>query len=324
MLIPWESNKQIVAGDLAAAYHDVEGKFHVIYTPEGTRQPHLISAEVPLGIWDNLTFTEPVAIAPDNNLVSINIFNQPDDNVWIVWETDKQHRLSILPDTGEIYDPESVYRLYYAVDTEKLYMNISETWQFIGSPNIQQLIGYQEVLDGAPIYDDTELKQRLEALELVPAPVPYDDGALIARLEALEANPPGTYDDSVIQQAIVDLDTRLDTLEAGSPPVDTRSTFAQVANYAAYAGKATQEEIDNFIDVVHATSQIFKVITIDTTYWYVFASDGSTLDVDTTTKQITSNGTMYSIEPNNLDRNRGTSVDWSTQGTVVVHETYIR
>jgi hypothetical protein len=218
MIIEWESTSILTEGTAASAYQDEKGKLHIVYLPPGSGQPNLKTATIALGIWNNLTLSEPVAIAPDNNVISTNIFQQPDDNVWFVWETAKQHRIAVLPDTGEIYDPESVYRLYYAVDTEKLYMNISETWQFIGSPNIQQLIGYQEVLDGAPIYDDTDLQQRLEALELAPAPVPYDDGALIARLEALEATPPGTYDDSAIQQAIVDLDARLDTLEAGPPP----------------------------------------------------------------------------------------------------------
>lgn len=218
MLIPWESSAILTQGSAPNAYHDEKGKLHLVYLPPGSGQPHLMTADIVLGAWGNLTLSAPMPIAPDNDVVGINLFQQPDDNVWFVWETSKTHRIAVLPDTGEIYDPESFYRLYYAVDTEKLYMNISEIWTFIGSPNIQQLVGYQEVLDGAPIYDDTALRQRLEALELEPAPVPYDDGALIARLEALEANPPGTYDDSAIQQALIDLDGRLDTLEAGPPP----------------------------------------------------------------------------------------------------------
>jgi hypothetical protein len=189
MEITWESTSVIVEGSKASAYHDVDGKLHIVYLPTGTSQPHIVSAPINLGIWENLVFTDPAPIAPDNNVINLNIFQQPDDNMWIVWETDKQHRIAVVPDTGEIYDPESVYRLYYAVDTEKLYMNISEIWTFIGSPNIQQLVGYQEVLNGAPIYDDTELRQRLEALELAP-PTTYDDSAIIARLDALEAGAP--------------------------------------------------------------------------------------------------------------------------------------
>jgi hypothetical protein len=160
MQIPWEASKQLVAGSKAAAYQDVDGVFHLIYSPEGTRQPHIVSAEVPLGVWDPLTFSDPIAIAPDNNLVSINIFNQPDDNVWIVWETDKQHRIAVIPDTGEIYDPESVYRLYYAVDTEIMYMNISEIWTPVGSPNLAKLVGFKEVDD------------RIKALENPAPPAP--------------------------------------------------------------------------------------------------------------------------------------------------------
>lgn len=160
MQIPWESSQQIGPGSLSAAYQDEKGKFHLVYAPEGTRQPHLISADVPLGVWDNLVFSAPAALAPDNNLVSINIFNQPDDNVWIVWETDKQHRIAIIPDTGEIYDPESVYRLYYAVDTEIMYMNISEIWTPVGSPNLAKLVGFKEIDD------------RIKALENPAPPAP--------------------------------------------------------------------------------------------------------------------------------------------------------
>lgn len=147
MLIQWESPKFVASGSAANGFHDEDGKLHVVYLPHGSGQPTMISAYVEGGLWDNIQFGNPTAIAPDTDVVDINMYHFHESNTWLVWESEKAHRFAVTPDDGDIYDPESMYRLYYAVDTEKLYMNISETWEFIGSPRIENLVGYEDLVE---------------------------------------------------------------------------------------------------------------------------------------------------------------------------------
>lgn len=233
MKINWESTTVVGPGKSANAFQDEKGKLSIIYLPTGSGQPHLITAEVPLGGWESLVYSDPLAIAPDTNVEHINIFQQPDDNLWLVWETKNTHRIAVTPDTGEIYDPESMYRLYYAVDTEKLYMNISETWQFIGSPNLSNLVGFEELTNSLKGITDsigditTKLDSVLNKVSTIETSEDYLNTKVVAAVTTLTGQVTEGFvrveqelDTMATQTAnsFVALEGRVTALEEGAPP----------------------------------------------------------------------------------------------------------
>ena len=88
---------------------------------------------VPLGIWDVLDLTQEQTLIVDNEVELVRSKSITDVLNLVVWKDGNYHRILAFPDDYKLYDPTSVHRLYWAVDTEKLYMNISDTWQMIGT-----------------------------------------------------------------------------------------------------------------------------------------------------------------------------------------------
>lgn len=151
MKLVMEAPVKIANGRSATIVHDEEGRAHLFYEADKLMWAH---TEVPLGIWDdNVRFINAIPIAPDDDVSNLHVHYLPKGKMWFTWKNGDTHRFAVHTDDGPQHELTSPYRLYYAVDTEKLYMNISETWQFIGSPNIANLVGY------------SELVARIEALE---------------------------------------------------------------------------------------------------------------------------------------------------------------
>lgn len=194
-----EYSEVIAQGSVPQIIQDEEGLVHLFYVPTGAQQINHTTSEVELGLWEGLIFGAISPIAPDEGIKNLSTMYLPDGKFWFTWQTEETHRYAVTPDDGPQYQLDTPYRLFYAVDTEKLYMNISETWQFIGSPNIDQLVGYGDLIQyidskSVPTYDDTELTSRVTALE--------EDVAAIQ-----------PYDDTALQQAVTDIEARVETLE---------------------------------------------------------------------------------------------------------------
>lgn len=250
MKITVESSKLIAGGTAPQIVHDEEGLVHLFYVPNGERRIQHLTSEVPLGNWDSLNFTTPTDIAPDDNVEHFNVEYLPDGKMWFVWKNSDTHRFAVWRDEGPTHELTSPYRLYYAVDTEKLYMNISETWQFIGSPNIKQLEGYGdliEYIDSGSISDITELRSSLDTVK--------------TDVEALKAAPPSSYDDTTLKD-------RITALEQG---VDSAIDMTAVYRVLAVTTGLTSTDSTNFIEGLKKTGHIVTAIqtadllTVDTT-----------------------------------------------------------
>lgn len=158
MRLLMEEPVKIANGRNATIVHDEEGRAHLFYEADKLMWAH---TEVPLGIWDDsVRFINAIPIAPDDDVSNLHVHYLPEGKMWFTWKNGDTHRFAVHKDDGPQHELTSPYRLYYAVDTEKLYMNISETWQFIGSPNIKNLEGYDELVDKVDM-----LLSRIEALE---------------------------------------------------------------------------------------------------------------------------------------------------------------
>lgn len=145
MRLVMETPVKIANGRSATIVHDEEGRAHLFYEADKLMWAH---TKVPLGIWDgSVRFINAIPIAPDDDVSNLHVHYLPEGKMWFVWKNGDTHRFAVHKDDGPQHELTSPYRLYYAVDTEKLYMNISETWQFIGSPNIKNLEGYDELVD---------------------------------------------------------------------------------------------------------------------------------------------------------------------------------
>ena len=142
--------KIVDKGTIPIARHKPNNTFEVLFVDNG--QLMSITSYPELGQWENLEFSEPEQKAPDSNINTLNIYYYPGTRTWIAWSTEDEpnmHRYVVDPDE----EPEiehTPYKLYYAYDTDMLYMNIEEFWYFIASLRHDLLMGLN--LDVHPQY----------------------------------------------------------------------------------------------------------------------------------------------------------------------------
>lgn len=117
----------------AAALHHPDNVFQIFY--EEDENLFIIEAPTPYGDFSELVFTEPRMVAANFTFNDLLVRRTRRDKFWFIWETDGDIRIAPWPDDSPPYEVDDPYRLYYAVDTKKLYMNINQRWQFIGSPS---------------------------------------------------------------------------------------------------------------------------------------------------------------------------------------------
>lgn len=123
--------------------------------------------ELTLGSVVDFTILRGTLLSADKNIRDLKAIHLPGGKVWFTWIDAKGGVKQAIwedePIAGEALSP---YKLYYAVDTEKLYMNIEDTWEFVGSPNIAKLNGYIDipVLEGGG-YDLSSLVDRIQSVE---------------------------------------------------------------------------------------------------------------------------------------------------------------
>lgn len=153
-----ESSEVIAEGRAASLVQDSKGDIHLFYVPSNVTRLHYSTAFIDKGDWQDVVLSRPLPVAPDLDVLYTDVIVLPgDDKLRIVWQTEEYHRFAVHVDDGPQHALDSPYRLYYAVDTEKLYMNISETWQFIGSPKLNNLEDTADILG--------EMSDKISALE---------------------------------------------------------------------------------------------------------------------------------------------------------------
>lgn len=359
MLITWESSGELIQGTNAQMYQDDEGVVHLLYLPFAGGQIHESTATVSLGIWDKLEFSAPTPVAPDEGITNLTITHVTDNNIWLLWQTDKAHRFAIDPDDGEILDPTTPYRLFYAVDTEKLYMNISETWQFIGSPNVKTLEGFEDHIEDFQALGSSVAQQGADVIAVNEAVISQTakivvmDELITTQGTTIETQKQLNESQEIIIESQKQLNESQETTiasllaaiqsqgdrikaieDAGGitppdpepePEPDPRDDFAIMSRYSSFAGNATQAEADNFIDVVHNLGKVFKIVSLGASFMYIIATTGSYINIDTGTNSVTSDGDMFTCDGGtSLNRPRGASINWAGQPGIIVHETYTR
>lgn len=87
--------------------------------------------------------------------------------------------VSFTPNEASLYSPSSLYRLYWATDTRKLFMNIMDTWQMIGTTK-------HELLEDVGTLTHEQLERALSDV--------------LARVGNLEAVPPGSSEINFVEK----------------------------------------------------------------------------------------------------------------------------
>lgn len=123
--------QEITTGDFPAAYHDQDGIVSVYTVQDG--HIHQIQTQPELGEWDGLLFSPATTVGVDESIENIKVRGLPHEKLWFTWKSGDLRMIAPWPDDSPPYELLDPYRLYYAVDSEKLYQNINQRWQFIAT-----------------------------------------------------------------------------------------------------------------------------------------------------------------------------------------------
>jgi len=141
MQLTFEFTEELIDGLMPSVYNLPDGVMFVYISPDDGKMYYRTAPnpDEDTGVnWEEdvrlyLINDAPKMLALDHNIEWPVICYLPRVRTYFTWYSEDRHRISMLPDDGPLYPPESPYRLYYGVDTEILYMNIAEMWQMIGT-----------------------------------------------------------------------------------------------------------------------------------------------------------------------------------------------
>lgn len=85
-----------------------------------------------LGMWENIDLTEQEFKLIDSGILEVDGDYSEDTDIILMNKLDET-RIVVMPDDRPPHSYSSPYRLYYAYDTKKLYMNMADSWHFIAS-----------------------------------------------------------------------------------------------------------------------------------------------------------------------------------------------
>ena len=107
-------------------------------------------------------------------------------------------------------------------------------------------------------------------------------------------------------------------------PTHKREEFAQVENYQDMVNVTTQEEADEFIDKVHASNKIFKLIKVNEDMIFIVVTEGTYIKVNEADRNVVSDGIMHTCNSENLNEFRGYRIEWQAEESIERLEYYIR
>lgn len=150
-----ESTITIPSGDSSVVIHHPDNKVDV-YSKINSNYSKM-SGSLNLGLWDELEFDSSEVVCLDNatGITSSSII---DILTVFVWTDGKSHRIAAVPDNSPVYSPTSVNRLYWATDTKKMYQNIADTWQMVGTLR-------HELMDNVGKYTHNEIDDKLDSID---------------------------------------------------------------------------------------------------------------------------------------------------------------
>lgn len=147
MELQFEINRTLVSGNNAALYQGTDGSLHLLYKPTVDSAPTYAFAEFTDNDWSTVQPVNQHIATNDKDATDLEIVILPDTKTWFKWHSKGTIRVAIDVDEKEVFDNASPHRLFYAVDSQKLYQNVSDNWEFVASPQIANLEGYQALLD---------------------------------------------------------------------------------------------------------------------------------------------------------------------------------
>lgn len=117
-----------------------------------------LSGELELGLWDNIKFENNGNMCLDVESDGLSLSSIVDCYSVFVWKDGNSHRIAVIPDNSPVYSPTSVNRLYWATDTKKMYQNIADTWQMVGTLK-------HELMDNVGKYTHNEIDDKLDSID---------------------------------------------------------------------------------------------------------------------------------------------------------------
>lgn len=179
-----ETTISIPSVDSSVIVHNPDNRVD-LYTKVNS-QYNKLSGKLDLGLWNTLSFDDCGVICMDTDAVSMSVSSMVDVFSVFVWKDGKSHRIAVIPDNSPIYAPTAVNRLYWATDTKKMYQNIADTWQMVGTLR-------HELMDNIGKYSHSEVDTKLDEIDIKLTEISD-------KLEILEGNTPdgGEYTHSNI------------------------------------------------------------------------------------------------------------------------------
>lgn len=171
MQLQFEIQDYIGNGHNPIMVHTPANEVYILYVDsKGDLRAYLTST--PMGSWTDRTFIDAGIVTGDKNIKYLRNTSLPAVQSVFVWKVDNMHKVAYNPNIFPAYDSKSPYRLYYGIDTEKLYMNIAERWEFIGTLRHSLMQELDE--DNHPQYLNVDRHDQLERHALGTV-VPHDD-----------------------------------------------------------------------------------------------------------------------------------------------------
>jgi hypothetical protein len=283
MEIKIERVVELGQGKSAAAVHTPDNKFRLLYVDPLEKKLYSREAETPMGQWESLELSDPEMISADTDVSWIDSTRISGYRDWYVWGSDDTTfmRMATDPDKSDRY-VDSPYRLYYAVDSEKMYMNISELWTYVGSPKIEKLIGYDQLIS------------RIATIETSVGLDAEEGSTVLARLESIETR-------------LTDFEQRLIMLEGGTPPESAGPTEITTFPYVHDSGIVEVRKAGTSTDItgLYYNSTTGRVETKDSTGVVLFGEDKNNTTAANTTWGIGPSGvnTTFSVSAGNITFN---------------------
>ena len=193
MLLDFDIIQNIAMGTNPVAIHNIDNTVTVTYVSEDGQMKG-ITADTPLGEWDDRVFDAESRISGEINIQSLHIKTIPRYKNAFVWYADGVHRIAINPDSSPLNTSDDPYRLFYGIDSEKLYMNIAQHWELVATTDHTKMKGLED--DSHTQYLNAnrhalephqELKDGIDTLQ-------EDVDTLQTDIDVLKETPPGTID----------------------------------------------------------------------------------------------------------------------------------
>lgn len=125
-------------------------------------------SDIVLGDWSNPVLLDESLLVNDNSITAFDVSHIPGVATAYVWNDGQSHRIAVIPDDGPLYGPNSMYRQYHALDSQRTYMNIEDSWQMIATLN-------HDEMNGVGTLSHAEIEERLNNIGVGPSTIQREE-----------------------------------------------------------------------------------------------------------------------------------------------------